>query len=67
MQIQMRKINEIIPYVNNPTNNTNAVDAVASTIKNYDFKVPIIIDKAGEIVVGHTRLLAAKGSTLHCC
>lgn len=60
MQILMRKISELIPYVNNPRNNANAVDAVASSIKNYGFKVPIIIDKNNEIVTGHTRLLAAK-------
>ena len=60
MQILMRKISELIPYVNNPRNNENAVDAVASSIKHYGFKVPIIIDKDNEIVTGHTRLLAAK-------
>ena len=60
MQILMRKTSELIPYINNPRDNANAVDAVASSIKNYGFKVPIIIDKENEIVTGHTRLLAAK-------
>lgn len=60
MKIIMKKISELIPYINNPRNNANSVDAVASSIKNYGFKVPIIIDKDNEIVTGHTRLLAAK-------
>ena len=58
--IIMMKSSDLIPYINNPRNNTNAVDAVASSIKNYGFKVPIIIDKKNEIIAGHTRLLAAK-------
>lgn len=60
MQIQMMKIDELIPYVNNPRQNDDAVDAVASSIKNFGFKVPIVVDGANEIVNGHTRLKAAK-------
>lgn len=55
-----KKISEIIPYVNNPRNNELAVDAVASSIKNFGFKVPIVIDGGNEIINGHTRILAAK-------
>ena len=41
MKIVNKKIDELIPYINNPRQNDNAVDAVASSIKNYGFKVPI--------------------------
>lgn len=60
MQIVMKNINELILYVNNARKNDHAVDAVASSIKNYGFKQPIVIDSQGEVVAGHTRLKAAK-------
>lgn len=56
----MKKVEEIIPYVNNPRKNDKAVEAVASSIKNFGFKVPIVIDSLNEIINGHTRLKAAK-------
>lgn len=60
MDIILKKINELIPYERNPRKNEAAVDAVAASIKNFGFKVPIVIDKDGVIVAGHTRLAAAK-------
>lgn len=60
MKMQMMAISDLIPYVNNPRQNDDAVDAVASSIKNFGFKVPIVIDSNNEIINGHTRLKAAK-------
>lgn len=60
MEIINRKIDEIIPYKNNPRNNDEAVDYVAKSIEEFGFKVPIILDKNNIIVTGHTRLKAAK-------
>lgn len=60
MQIEYKNVDDLIPYINNPRNNIDAIDAVASSIKNFGFKVPIVIDTKNEIVTGHTRLLAAK-------
>lgn len=60
MEIKMMKTSELIPYINNPRNNDRAVDAVASSINNFGFKVPIVVDGDNEIVNGHTRLKAAK-------
>jgi len=60
INIVYKNVEELIPYVNNPRDNAEAVDAVASSIKNFGFKVPIVVDKGNEIVTGHTRLLAAK-------
>ena len=59
-KIYQKSVNDLIPYVNNPRNNTGAVDAVASSIAEFGFKVPIVIDKNNIVVTGHTRLLAAK-------
>jgi site-specific DNA-methyltransferase (adenine-specific) len=60
MQIVNKKVGDLIPYINNPRNNDNAVDAVASAIKNFGFKVPIVVDSKNEIINGHTRLKAAQ-------
>lgn len=60
MEIITKKIDEVIPYEKNPRKNDDAVDYVAKSIKEFGFKVPIIIDKENVIVTGHTRLKAAK-------
>ena len=60
MKIVNFKIEELIPYINNPRNNENAIDKVASSIKEFGFKVPIVVDKEKVIITGHTRLLASK-------
>ncbi len=60
MQLIELSIDEIIPYENNPRKNDNAVDKVAESIKEFGFKVPIIIDKDHVIIAGHTRYKAAK-------
>lgn len=60
IQIIYRPVAELIPYANNPRKNDPAVDAVAASIKEFGFKVPIILDSDDEIIAGHTRLKAAK-------
>ena len=60
MNIIKMKVEDLIPYVNNPRNNENAVDKVASSIAEFGFKNPIIIDKNNVVINGHTRLLASK-------
>lgn len=60
MQIISKNITDIHPYANNPRKNDQAVDAVASSIREFGFKVPVVIDKNGEIIAGHTRYKAAK-------
>lgn len=59
MQIIDKKLDELREYENNPRNNENAVAAVAASIKEFGFKVPIVIDAAGVIIAGHTRAKAA--------
>ena len=54
------KIENLKPYENNPRRNDGAVDYVANSIKQFGFKVPIVIDKDNVIVCGHTRYKVAK-------
>ena len=55
----MMKVADLIPYENNPRDNDSAVDAVANSIKEFGFLVPIVVDKDNVIAAGHTRLKAA--------
>ena len=59
-QIQYLPLSELKPYENNPRKNDEAVEYVAKSIQEFGFKVPIVIDKNGVIVAGHTRYKAAK-------
>ena len=60
MEIILKRLNELKPYDKNPRNNEEAVKYVANSIKEFGFKVPIIIDKDNVIVAGHTRYKASK-------
>lgn len=60
MKIIEMNIEDLIPYEDNPRINYMAVDAVVKSIREFGFKVPIIVDKNNVIVAGHTRLEASK-------
>lgn len=60
MEIIYKNINELKKYSNNPRNNENSIKDVAKSIKEFGFKVPIVIDKNNVIVCGHTRYEACK-------
>lgn len=60
MKVVNIDIDNIKPYSKNPRINDNAVEYVARSIKEFGFKVPIVIDKNNVIVAGHTRYKASK-------
>lgn len=60
MNIVEMKVAELIPYENNPRDNSKAITYVANSIKEFGFKVPIVVDANNIIVAGHTRLKAAE-------
>ena len=60
MEIIKLKIDEVIPYENNPRNNDEAVAYVVESIKQCGYCSPIIIDEDNVILCGHTRLKALK-------
>ena len=60
MNIIEMKLKDIKPYEKNPRKNDEAVKYVAESIKQFGFKVPIVIDKNNIIVAGHTRYKASK-------
>ena len=60
MEIIELDIKELHPYADNPRYNDDAVDYVANSIKEFGFKVPLVIDKDHNIVTGHTRYKACQ-------
>ena len=60
MEIINKKIEELKMYDKNPRKNDDSVDYVANSIKQFGFKVPLVIDLDGVIVTGHTRYKASK-------
>lgn len=59
MLVEERPIGSIRPYENNPRMNDAGVDAVASSIREFGFRQPVVVDESDVIIVGHTRYKAA--------
>lgn len=57
--IVMKKIGDIKPYIRNPRKNDKTVELLVEIIPKVGFNVPIVIDKKGIIVKGHSRYKAA--------
>jgi len=53
-------VESLVPYARNPRNNTAAIDAVKASIAEFGFRQPIVVDDKMVVIVGHTRLEAAK-------
>ena len=60
MKIENVSIAKVIPYVRNPRKNENAVEKVASSIQEFGFRQPIVVDEESVIIAGHTRYESAK-------
>lgn len=61
MDIIYKKTEDIVPYFQNPrVISQSAIDEVAKSLHKHGFQQSIVIDENNVIVVGHTRLLAAK-------
>ncbi len=60
MEVIEISLDQVVPYAKNPRNNAEAVEVVANSIKEFGFRVPIILDQNHTIIAGHMRVLAAK-------
>lgn len=65
MKVEIVSIESIVPYANNPRNNEEAIEKVARSIDEFGWQQPIVVDENMVIIVGHTRLLAAKSLGLN--
>jgi len=53
-------IEQIKPYKKNPRKNEKAVPEVVKSLREFGFRQPLVVDSSMVLIVGHTRLLAAK-------
>ena len=60
LEIVYKNLDDLNPYSRNPRDNEEAVPDVKKSLRRYGWRVPIVIDKDGVIVAGHTRYLAAR-------
>jgi DNA modification methylase len=61
MRVTLWPLNKIVPFSRNARKiPPQAVDKVAASIREFGWRVPIVVDKNGVIICGHTRLLAAQ-------
>ena len=60
MNIIELNLKDLKPYEKNPRKNDEAVKYVKESIKQFGFKVPIVVDKNNIIIAGHTRYKASK-------
>jgi len=61
MQITQRKIEDLIPYVNNSrTHSDEQVAQIAASIKEFGWTNPILVDGSNGIIAGHGRVMAAR-------
>lgn len=60
MKIEEWPIDRPVPYFQNPRDNAKALPKVVASLREFGFRQPIVVDAAGVVVAGHTRLAAAR-------
>lgn len=61
MKVELWPIDRPVPYAKNPRKiPQSAIDKVAASINEFGWRQPIVVDANGVVVVGHSRLLAAR-------
>lgn len=65
LNIKYKQIKELKPYKKNAKkHDKKQVEQIASSIKEFGFTQPVIIDKNNSVVAGHGRILGAKKAGL---
>ena len=60
-EFQLVDINKLVPYANNArTHNKEQILKLRSSLREFGFVNPVIIDKAYNVLAGHGRIEAAK-------
>lgn len=64
-EFQLVDINKLVPYANNArTHNKEQILKLRSSLREFGFVNPVIIDKAYNVLAGHGRIEAAKKKVL---
>lgn len=61
LNVKYRKVEDLIPYVNNSRKHSDEqVAQISASIKEFGWTNPILIDGTNSIIAGHGRLMAAR-------
>jgi DNA modification methylase len=61
MELQTRKVSDLIPYINNSrTHSDEQINQIISSIKEFGFTNPILLEEENGIIAGHGRLIAVR-------
>ena len=61
LEVRYRKLEDLIPYARNSrTHSEDQVAQIASSIREFGFTNPVLIDGDGGVIAGHGRILAAR-------
>lgn len=61
MNIEQRKIADLIPYARNSRTHSDAqIAQIAASIKEFSFTNPVLLDGTNGIIAGHGRVMAAR-------
>lgn len=60
-EFKLINVNELVPYVNNArTHSAEQINKIRSSLREFGFVNPVIIDRDKNVIAGHGRLEAAK-------
>lgn len=60
-EMQLVAVSKLVPYVNNArTHNTQQITKLRSSLREFGFINPVIIDSEYNVIAGHGRIMAAK-------
>ena len=60
LQLETWPIDQLVPYIRNPRKNDAAVVQMAAAIREFGFRIPIVVKSDGTLVDGHLRLKTAR-------
>lgn len=64
-EMQLVQIDKLIPYVNNArTHSPEQLNKLRSSLREFGFINPVIIDRDFNVIAGHGRILAAKSENI---
>jgi hypothetical protein len=66
-EVQTWSIDKLVFYARNPRKNDAAVDRMCSSIREFGFKIPVLVRSNGEVVDGHypCRTCGARADVIH--
>lgn len=60
-KIELVRVDELRPYEKNArTHSEKQIEQIAASVREFGFISPVLIDEAGNVIVGHGRLMAAQ-------